>query len=539
MKKTHPRHALLLCLGLAGAGALALAQEESKAPTSDSDLQEIASLLKRDSAPLPASGQLQMSYADVVEKILPSVVTIFPSTAVTGQDWNMEDLEQIPPNLRPFFYRFFGIPEDSNPFEEQEPRRRGQPAPRQESPHSDAPRQRGVGSGVIITADGYILTNNHVVEGADDIEVAVESGGTRKTYKAKVIGTDPLTDVGLIKIDAKGLTPAVIGDSSKLRVGDVVLAAGAPMQLNLSITQGIVSALGRSSMGIVSQGRMAGYEDFIQTDAAINPGNSGGPLVDALGRVIGINTAILSRTGMNGGIGFAIPVNMAINIVDDLLDDGQVSRGYLGVQIEDLDLEKSELLGLKDQGGALVRMVGGDSPADKAGIEPGDVIISADGNRVEDSGRLRLMISARKPGTTIPLDILRNGERLTVRAKLEELPAEALAASGPNLMPRGKAPAVNNEIIPGLRANEITPALRKQNRLPGSVAGLLVEEVDPNSRAAAMGIQKGDIIQEINRTPVSSLKDARDLVKGTQRTALLRIYREGDTMLVMVGIDKE
>ena len=398
---------------------------------------------------------------------------------------------------------------------------------------------RGVGSGVIITADGYILTNNHVVEGADDIEVSVESNGSRKTYKAEVIGTDPLTDVGLIKIDATGLTPATIGNSKALRVGDVVLAAGAPMQLNLSVTQGIVSALGRSGMNVVSSGRMAGYEDFIQTDAAINPGNSGGPLVDALGRVIGINTAILSRTGMNGGIGFAIPIHMALNIVDDLLDDGEVQRGYLGVQITDLDLEKSEALGLKDQGGALVTMVGGDSPAEKAGIEPGDVIVNADGSRVDSSGRLRLMISAIKPGKAVPLEILRNGERITLNATLDELPAEALVANGPATMPRGKGPAKNTEIIPGLIAKELTPQLRKQSKIPDEIEGLLVEEVDPQSRAASMGIQKGDVIQEINRTPVENLTDAKELVAGTQRTALLRVFRDGDSMLVMVGLDRK
>ena len=504
---------------------------KSKSPS------EISSLLKRDDSPLPAGGQLQMSYADVVEEILPSVVTIFPSSPAKGaHDFDPEDLEQIPPSMRPFFYRYFGIPEESDPFEKEQPRRRNQPAP---EPRQDAPRERGVGSGVIITADGYILTNNHVVEGADDIEVAVESNGTRKTYKAEVIGTDPLTDVGLIKIDATGLTPATIGNSKALRVGDVVLAAGAPMQLNLSVTQGIVSALGRSGMNVVGNGRMAGYEDFIQTDAAINPGNSGGPLVDALGRVIGINTAILSRTGMNGGIGFAIPIQMALNIVDDLLDDGQVQRGYLGVQITDLDLEKSEVLGLKDQGGALVTMVGGESPAEKAGIEPGDVIVNADGSRVDSSSRLRLMISARKPGSAVPLEVLRNGERITLSATLEELPAEALAAADPNTMPRGKAHTKNVEVVPGLVAKELTPQLRKQAKLSDEIKGLLVEEVDPQSRAAAMGIQKGDVIQEINRTPVGTLSDAQDLVEGTQRTALLRIYRDGDSMLVMVGLDKK
>jgi serine protease Do len=311
------------------------------------------------------------------------------------------------------------------------------------------------------------------------------------------------------------------------------------MQLNLSVTQGIVSALGRSGMNVVGNGRMAGYEDFIQTDAAINPGNSGGPLVDALGRVIGINTAILSRTGMNGGIGFAIPIHMALNIVDDLLDDGEVQRGYLGVQITDLDLEKSEALGLKDQGGALVTMVGGESPAEKAGIEPGDVIVNADGSRVDSSGRLRLMISAIKPGKAVPLEILRNGERITLNATLDELPAEALASNSPATMPRGKGPAKNSEIIPGLIAKELTPQLRKQSKIPDEIEGLLVEEVDPQSRAASMGIQKSDVIQEINRTPVENLTDAKELVAGTQRTALLRVFRDGDSMLVMVGLDRK
>jgi serine protease Do len=540
MKNTPTRIISTLAVAALGVTAFTSAQDNTKddnKPKANNPT-ELGSLLKRDESALPANGQLQMSYATVVENILPSVVTIFPSSPIDGggEDFDPRDLEQIPPALRPFFFRHFGIPEESDPFEKQDPRRRNQPAP---TPREDAPRQRGVGSGVIITADGYILTNNHVVEGADDIEVSVESNGSRKTYKAEIIGTDPLTDVGLIKIDATGLTPATIGNSKALRVGDVVLAAGAPMQLNLSVTQGIVSALGRSGMNVVNNGRMAGYEDFIQTDAAINPGNSGGPLVDALGRVIGINTAILSRTGMNGGIGFAIPIHMALNIVDDLLDDGEVQRGYLGVQITDLDLEKSEALGLKDQGGALVTMVGGDSPAEKAGIEPGDVIVNADGSRVDSSGRLRLMISAIKPGKAVPLEILRNGERITVNATLDELPAEALAANGPATMPRGKGPGKNTEIIPGLIAKELTPQLRKQSKIPDEIEGLLVEEVDPQSRAAAMGIQKGDVIQEINRTPVENLTDAKELVAGTQRTALLRVFRDGDSMLVMVGLDRK
>ncbi|MDZ4288629.1 MAG: trypsin-like peptidase domain-containing protein, partial [Prosthecobacter sp.] len=309
--------------------------------------------LLKDENPIPNAGQLQMSYAPVVEKILPSVVTIFSSGGKSEETPNIED---IPPQLRPFFYRFFGNPEDGDEEGSDEapaPRRRGNganPTPRQtppRSPHPDMPVQRGVGSGFILSKDGYIMTNNHVVADADKIEVTFEVNGTTRTYIAKVVGADPLSDVALIKIDATNLPQATIGDSSKLRVGDIVLAAGAPMELNRSVTQGIVSALGRSGMNIVGHGKIAGYEDFIQTDASINPGNSGGPLVDSMGRVVGINTAILSRSGMNAGIGFAIPINMALHIVEDLIDDGTVQRGYLGIQIKDLDEEQASALGLK------------------------------------------------------------------------------------------------------------------------------------------------------------------------------------------------
>jgi serine protease Do len=494
----------------------------------------------RDRSPLPAGGTLQMSYANVVDKILPSVVTVYPK-AVAGRGMqNMEeDIERIPPALRPFFYRFFGIPEDSDPFEEQEnqrPQRRPREAP-PEQPRREQPRQTGVGSGVILSEDGLIMTNNHVIDGADEIEVSIENG-TRKSYKAKVIGSDPLTDVALIKVDASGLKPATIGDSQNLRVGDVVLAAGAPMQLNLSVTQGIVSALGRSSMGIVGGRGNRGYEDFIQTDAAINPGNSGGPLVDAMGRVIGINTAIISRSGMSGGIGFAIPINMALDVAADLIESGAVRRGYLGVQIRDVAPDEAEMFELTEEGGALVTMVGGDSPAARAGVEVEDVIVKADGVRVDSSARLRLVVSSRKPGSRIPLEVIRHGQRITLEAELEELPVEALAG-GPGTIPRGQAPAANNEIIPGLRATELTAALRKENDIPGRVNGLLVTEVAPNSGAAKTGIQKGDVIQEINRSPVENLKQAREVIRagGDQRIVRFRIYRDGDSMLAMVNIE--
>ena len=445
--------------------------------------------------------------ASAVRRVGPAVVRIDTEKTITRQssDPFMDD---------PFLRDFFG----------------GFPRQPQEE------RLRGQGSGFIIDDTGNILTNAHVVNGADRVVVTLKDG---RSFEAMVEGVDEVTDLAVVKIDdtEDDLLPvAPLGDSDQVQVGDWAIAVGNPLGLDNTVTLGIISTLKRSSNSVGIPGKRL---EFIQTDAAINPGNSGGPLVDALGRVIGINTAILSRTGMNGGIGFAIPIHMALNIVDDLLDDGEVQRGYLGVQITDLDLEKSEALGLKDQGGALVTMVGGESPAEKAGIEPGDVIVNADGSRVDSSGRLRLMISAIKPGKAVPLEILRNGERITLNATLDELPAEALASNSPATMPRGKGPAKNSEIIPGLIAKELTPQLRKQSKIPDEIEGLLVEEVDPQSRAASMGIQKSDVIQEINRTPVENLTDAKELVAGTQRTALLRVFRDGDSMLVMVGLDRK
>jgi serine protease Do len=547
MKKS-PFALVLLLLGQPWLSGPGVAQESSvaEAPIQEqksmpADLSGLAELkLKRDNSALPQGGQLQMSYATVVENLLPSVVTIFPSTPIGGtdpHDFSAEDLERIPPNLRPFFYRFFGVPEDGEPRDPRD-RRRGGQGQEQEAPRRDVPRQRGVGSGVIISADGHILTNNHVIEGADDIEVAIETNQIRKTYKAKVIGADPLTDVALIKIEAKGLKPAVIGDSDKLRVGDVVLAAGAPMELNLSVTQGIISALGRSRMNIVGGRRGAGYEDFIQTDAAINPGNSGGPLVDAMGRVIGINTAILSRSGMNGGIGFAIPVNMALGIVSDLLESGEVRRGFLGVAIQDVEPDQAEVLGLDDQGGALVTMVGGDSPAEKAGMEPEDVVISADGLRVDSSSRLRLIVSARKPGTVIPLEIVRNRQTITLDVELGELPPEAMASAGN--IPRQREAAQRNELVKGMIVAELTADLRKEFGIPARVGGLVVVEVAPNSGPAKTGIQKGDVIQEVNRNAVSKYKEAANLVKESGAGIVrFRIYRDGDSMLAMVNVGED
>ncbi|HRK13442.1 MAG TPA: Do family serine endopeptidase [Prosthecobacter sp.] len=524
------KHIPLLTLALASALPCMTGAQENGKPAGISAA-EFHSRLTRDAAPLPDGGQLKMSYADVVDKILPSVVTIFSKGGKSGAP----DVEDIPPNLRPFFYHFFGVPPPGEDEEEPAPRgRRG--APRQ-APPREMPQQRGVGSGFIISQDGYIITNNHVIADAEEIQVAVEHNGSSKNYNAEVIGADPLTDVALIKIEASGLPTAVIADSDRLRVGDIVLAAGAPMELNRSVTQGIVSALGRTGLGIVGKGNMAGYEDFIQTDASINPGNSGGPLVDALGRVVGINTAILSRSGGNIGIGFAIPMNMALKIVEDLIDSGSVQRGYLGVLIGDLDDEKASVLGLKDQGGALITKVGAESPAEKAGLEVGDVVVAVNGQRIDTSAKLRLIVSSQRPGTEVALDVLREGAKLTLKARLEELPQEALAQinRGGELPRKGGSGVSNAEIVPGVTVQNLTPATRERYDVPADVQGVVVTTIDTESRAAAMGIEEGDVIQQVNRKPVRAVGEAVELAKNSVKTVLLRVYRKGDTMLFMVN----
>lgn len=508
-------------------------------PNAKVDAADFHSKITKDNSPLPNGGQLQMSYATVVDKILPSVVTIYSSAPI-----KTPQVDEIPPQLRPFFYRFFGAPGGGgNPFEEDEeqapnPRRRGQPRqmPQEEE---EEQQQKGVGSGVIITHDGYIMTNNHVIAEAKKIEVAVEIDGNTRNFTAEVIGADPLTDVALIKINATGLKPAVLGDSAGIRVGDVVLAAGAPMELSRSVTQGIVSALGRSNEGIVNRGKVRGYEDFIQTDASINPGNSGGPLVDAMGRVIGISTAILSRTGMNAGIGFAIPINMAMNIVEDLLDDGSVQRGFLGVQIQDLTPALAERMDVKEQGGAVVMMVGADSPAEKAGIQLEDVILSINNQKVGNSSRLRLIVSGTRPGTAIPIELLRNGKRMTVTATLETLPEEALSetGSGRGLPRKGTAQPkdTTSELVTGVIVQNLSKALRERHDVPDNVNGVIVTTINAGSRAAAMGLEEGDIISHINRKPVTAATEARTLAKESGKNVLLRVWRKGDTMLLMIA----
>ena len=536
---------LLAC----GAALIAIA-ESPKADAPKITPSELRAKLKIDGSPLPASGQAQLSYAPVVEKILPTVVRVTPSVRVGGGQLGMgghgRSMEDIDPQLREYFRRFFGLPFGDDNFgspdsdEDAQPRRN----PRREEQRQPQGRlQKGTGSGVVITPDGYILTNNHVIEDAEKIEVTI--GNETKAYDAKLIGADPRADVALIKIDGKNLPFATIGDSSKLRVGDVVLAAGSPMELSQSVTLGIISAMGRTGIGLPTSSQLAGIQDFIQTDASINPGNSGGPLLDATGRVIGINTAILSRSGMNAGIGFSIPINLALSIAEDLVDDGQVTRGYLGVQMGPVREGLGKVMGMESDAGALVNKVTPGSPAEKAGLEPGDVIVAAASQKVEDSVGLTRIVGVSKPGTKLPLEVFRDGKKITLTATLEAISDEELLSGGKQ--PGGNSgsgqeqikKAAPAELIPGVTVQDLTPGLRQRYDVEDDVNGVVVLEVKPNSAAGGAGLEEGDVITSINTTRVNTMADTKGLQKLGKEPIFLRIIRAGKKDSVIIPGDEE
>lgn len=443
------------------------------------------------------------SFAPIVKKVSPGVVKVFTTTrahttSYNGPTGDMDDL----------FRRFFG-----DPFAPQGPGR----TPRRSS---ELPRQQGIGSGVIATKDGYILTNNHVVDGADEVKVALQDG---REFTAKVIGRDPKTDIAVIKIEAKELPAVPMADSEKVEVGDIVLAIGNPFGIGQTVTKGIVSATGRSAaVGL-------DYEDFIQTDAAINPGNSGGALVDAEGRLIGINTAILSRSGGNQGIGFAIPVNLARDVMGNLVQDGHVTRGYLGVYIQDVTPSLAKEFKLKEAKGALVGDVTPKSPAEKAGLQSGDLITDYNGKKVIDSRHLKLEVARSQPGETVPVKLLRDGEAKTLEVKVKELPGtEQLAKND-------KQDSDDSGTLNGVTVADLDRNARQQFEIPATVKGVVVTDVDQNSPAAEAGLRPGDVILEINKKPVRTAEEAVKLTeKGSDKTTLLRVWRDGGSHFVVV-----
>jgi serine protease Do len=533
-----PRYRTLTYAGIGLAGLAAILCAEEVKTDEAKKVENIESKIVYDHSEIANSGQLVMSYADVVEQVLPSVASI--STFVKPgeqrapggrRQFDEDELDSLPPMFREFFRDYL----EKNGPREQQPNPRSQRRQRQQSPI-----RSGLGSGFVLTEDGYIVTNNHVVDGSDELKVTIGNSG--REYTAKVVGKDPQSDVALIKIDAKGLIPAKIGDSSKVRVGDVVLAMGSPMGLDQSVTQGIVSAKGRSQLHILSgQGQAGGYEDFIQTDAAINPGNSGGPLVDAKGRVIGVNTAIQTRTGMFAGIGLSIPSNMAVAIALDLAGKGKVERGFLGIQMGDVDPGMAEFLGLKDDRGVTVTAVVDDSPAAKAGFQSGDVIVTVDGQEVEDFVKLRLLIGSKRSGQKVKFGAKRFNEAnkqpedIELEAVLDALDNDKVLAG----MRRGgggqaEAAPKGNEFLKGVRVASLTEQLRTDYGIPENVEGLIVTSVDEDSPAGKVGLLEGDVITKVNRKAVKTTAEAKALRGDAGSVMLLEIVREGQTKFLPV-----
>jgi serine protease Do len=443
----------------------------------------------------PISRELKAatSMAPVVKKVGPSVVNIYSSVTIHERPNQLFN--------DPFFRRFFG--EQFG----------GQTQP---STH----REQSLGSGVIVSPDGYILTANHVVEGADKVKVALASG--EKEFDAKVIGNDPATDTAVLKVDGKNLPAITIADSDKLEVGDVVLAVGNPFGVGQTVTMGIVSALGRGGFGINN------YENFIQTDAAINLGNSGGPLVDAEGRLVGINTWIISRTGGSQGLGFAVPINMARYAMERLISDGKVSRGYLGLHLQpDMTPALAKEFNLPNMNGALVTAVDPESPAGKAGFKEADFITEFNGQKVKDMRQFRLMVSQTAPGRKVTLKIVRDGKEKTLTATLGELPKEMLVRDG-QVSP-GDRGLSKTDALDGVEVSDLDDKARREADVPEKVRGALVTKVEEDSNSAEAGLRAGDVITEINRQAVRSADEAvaaSEQAKGDR--IRLRVWRGGE-----------
>ena len=433
-------------------------------------------------------------FRGVAKRVVPAVVTVRSQKTIRA---DARSPFSGGPSGDDLFDRFFGGP-----------RQRGQREQRYV--------QRGLGSGVIVSADGYIITNNHVVDGVDRIEVVLQDG---TVVSAKILGADPQTDIAVIKVDRTGLPTIEIGDSDRLEVGEWVLAVGNPFSemLGHTVTAGIVSAKGRSNL------RLADYEDFIQTDAAINPGNSGGALVNTRSQLVGINSAIVSGSGGSQGIGFAIPINMARNVMDQLIKNGKVVRGSIGITIQDLSPDLAEGMGLSGKEGALVTEVRPGSPALGAGLKRGDAITAVDGIAVKSNSDLRNHIAATAPGTRVTLTIFREGQMKLIPVTLGELPSPGGLAS------RGAGHAPMEQAL-GLAVEPLTRDTASQLGYEGD-EGVVVSQVESGSPADNAGAQEGDLIKEVNRQPISSMSDYRSALGAVkQGRVVLLLVRRGDAM---------
>ena len=475
---------VVLALGLMGGVAL------GQALHSTTSLSPVAAAHAAETVALP-------SFADIVDRVSPAVVNIQVTSTVPGED------RQIPPEMREFFKRFFG---------------QDVPNERQAPQHT-----RGLGSGFVISPDGYIVTNNHVAGDADEITVTFQNG---EKMKGKLVGADSKTDLALVKVDAKGSLPYVeFGDSAATRVGDWVLAVGNPFGLDHTVTAGILSARGRS----IGNGP---YDDFLQIDAPINQGNSGGPTFNLSGQVIGINTAIFSPTGGSVGIGFAIPANQAKEVIAQLREHGSVQRGWLGVVIQEVNDDIARGLDMPKAEGAVVSQVQSGSPAAKAGVKAGDVIVAVNGDRVEKMRELPPRIARLKPGERIELTLWRDGRETTVRAEIAKLPEDKKTAA---------ATVQKDTKSLGLALAPLDDAARRKLGLgPNATGGAVVTDVDPGSPAAQGGLQPGDTIIQVERKTVSSPAEVVDAIKTAQaqkrKSVLLLLGRDGEQRFVALPL---
>lgn len=451
---------------------------------------------------LPASG-----FTEVAKAVTPAVVNI---TTVTAE--RVSDGRNGSDDFRDRMEEFFGGP--NGPFG---PRFRGPQHPDDSRGH----RGGGQGSGVIVSSDGYVLTNNHVIDHAREVTVTLPD---KREFKGKIVGTDPKSDLAVVKIDGQNLPTVAWGDASKLQVGEYVLAIGNPFGLNSTVTLGIVSALGRGRMGITQ------YEDFIQTDAAINPGNSGGALVNTRGELVGINTAIFSQTGGYQGVGFAVPTSMSKPIYESLIKHGKVVRGYLGIGIQDLNQDLAKSFGIKDAKGALVSDVKEDSPADQAGFKQGDVISSYQGSLVEDAVALQRLVTRTTVGSKVAVKILRDGVEKELTVTIGEQPDTNKIA---------KAETGDKDYaFAGVSVQELDRETAKELGLKGKAHGVVVTGIEPDSGAEKAGLMPGDVIRELNRQPVKSVKEFEKLAAAVKKgeNVLILINRRGASLFLSAKV---
>ena len=469
----------------------------------------IMALLPSQPASATVPEAFSKGFSDIVAKVQPAVVNV-----AVAEPSSPRGPRRLPPGP------FGGPPGPPGP---------PMPPPGPPGRPPFGPPGMSAGSGVIIGPEGYIVTNNHVVEESADITVTTFDG---KEYAAKVVGTDPKTDLAVIKIDGENLPFIPWSAHETIRVGDLVLAVGSPFGLKSSVTMGIISAMGRGNVGITE------YEDFIQTDAPINPGNSGGPLINMAGEIVGINTAIFSRTGGSEGIGFAIPVDIVRDITSSLIKSGRVVRGWMGIAIQELNpaLAQSFQLPESHRGGVLISEVNEKGPSAGGILQRGDVLLEYRGQKIRDVNHLRNIVARTPVGSEVEITVLRNGERKTLTMKVGERPTDEMLASGKGFAPPATMEKLDN-VLAGLDVGPLTDERRKQLNLPQEVAGVVVNEVKPGSAAESAGLQQGDIIQEVNREVVKSLADYERIAPTIEKEQLVVLFlsRRGNNLFVAVN----